>query len=494
MFVDSKPVMRAELHARELELLKYRSASSKITKGSDDPKIFYLLDAFSLVNELTNPWEEEALPAPQYYSLEDTDIYLRAQSNPDEDIEVLQSKNSVSFIASIGHVLSNAPFIRVVNRDFKALNEITKVEEVTRHELHFVCRPFMLDALEDMSKLDIFKSVFSYAYSSILARGTCAMNAKSKTVDNMLCILKHIGDDTLVTPFPDSPSPFRCHRGMINLLNEVFNDTSNWYYHDTRFKPTETPHVFDKICDLITQWTTIHAKYSSKPSVVVFSGFSLGAMMTTVLAPCIHANFVQKRMQPPTIECRTLCGMKMGDQALATYVSQYTPCMNCVSLYDPVSCLPASDEYSHVFPIITVRVHESNARYLAEKDNKYFSYLHDAVNIYFRQNDILRALLNSKVDSLITMAINYLRGKSDNFKRYHLSAEDVIPRLLMNYSIEILKEAPSLYFTFTEQTPKLLCQYFSTDKYAMKYGICPPSKCQFDKEDETSMKWVCSAK
>ena len=91
------------------------------------------------------------------------------------------------------------------------------------------------------------------------------------------------------------------------------------------------------------------------------------------------------------------------------------------------------------------------------------------------------------------MCLNYVMGKSDNFKRYHLSAEEVCPRLLLNYSIEILKSAPSIYFKFSYDSPKILCNYFSSDNYAMKYGICPPTKCQFSEKDANSMKWICRA-
>ena len=349
----------------------------------------------------------------------------------------------------------------------------------------------MLDALEGHGKLDLFKSAASHMYHQILMRNQCSIDAKQSKIENMLCILKHIRDDELVKPLDEAP--FRFHKGMLLLLNTVFNDTTNWHFH-TALHTEEAPNVFDKMRAFIQKWQQLFT--DNKPTAVIFNGFSLGAMMTTVLAPCVHANFVLNKVTPPTIECRTLCGMKMGDEALSLYVSQYTPCVNCISEHDPVSCLPTKSEYSHVFPIVTVRVHDSSARFLQE-DNKleYQAYLKSAMKIFYRETPYLNGLLNSKTDSVIGMCINYLMKKSDNFRRYHLSAEDVMPRLMLNYCVEILKEVPSAYFDFVgTSNPELLCSYFSTNNYAMKYGICPPSKCMFTHKDEQRMKWTCAVR
>ena len=485
---------------RELNMLKFRGVEDELAlkpSESSSTTVNYLLDAFALVDNLTNPIDDEgdmplSLPVErQNYKVNETNEFSVSIVSEDEvegDVEeILESKHPVKLIASLGYVKSNAPFIRIAHREIQ-----DDAGRILKYELHLVSRPFMLNALEGKSKMSLFGSLVNYSWGQLVSSQSYSLDAKSMTVENLLSILQSIRNEELVKPFDDAP--FRCHKGMLDLLNMAFNDSTNWHFHEEGYTTTEVPNIFDKLCNFMMNWQEKYAHFKV-PMTIVCSGFSLGAMMTTILAPCIHFNFVRNGKTPPTVECRTLCGMKMGNEDLAKYMASNTPTVNCISEYDPVSCLPTSREFSHVYPIISVRVHDSTATILKEnRQTDYKRYLQHSVKIFYFEHAYLQGLLNSKVDSLITMCINYLMGKSDNFKRYHLSAEEVIPRLLLNYSIEILHSTPSIYFKFSNDTPKILCNYFSSDNYAMKYGICPPTKCQFSEKDAKSMKWICRVK
>lgn len=495
-------MFKSQSMIRELNMIKFRGVEDELALGPGAVnQINYLLDAFAMVDNLTNPIDDEGdLPASlpdskRNYNVNasnEFNVSIISEDEVENIEEILESRYPVKLIASLGYVKSNAPYIRIAHREIT--NDAGKI---LRCELHFLSRPFMLNALEGKTKRSLFGSLVAYSWNSLWSQITSSqshtLDAKVMNVENLLSILQHIRDDKLVQPFDDAP--FRCHKGMLELLNAVFNDSTNWHFHESGYTTSDVGNVFDKLCNFIVMWQEKYKSYNV-PMTIVFSGFSLGAMMTTILAPCIHYNFTRNGLTPPTVECRTLCGMKMGDKNLATYMANHTPTVNCISEYDPVSCLPTNPEFSHVYPIISIRVHDSTAQIL--KDNRqsdYLKYLQHSVKIFYFEHPYLKGLLNSKVDSLVTMCLNYIMGKSDNFKRYHLSAEEVVPRLLLNYSIEILKSAPSIYFEFSNETPKILCNYFSSDNYAMKYGICPPTKCQFDiKEDAKSMRWICKVK
>lgn len=485
---------------RELNMVKFRGIEDDLAlppSESSATKVNYLLDAFAIVDNLTNPIDDEgdmpvSLPVErQNYKVNESNEFIVSIVSEDEAkgdfSEILESKHPVKLIASLGYVKSNAPYIRIAHREIK-----DDAGRLLKYELHLVSRPFMLNALEGKTKTSLFGSLINYSWRQLVSSKSYNLDAKSTTVENLLSILQYIKDDKLVRPFNDAP--FKCHKGMFDLLNVVFNDSTNWHFHEDGYTTTEVPNIFDKLCNFMMNWQEKYT-HSEVPMTIVCSGFSLGAMMTTILAPCIHFNFKRNGRTPPTVECRTLCGMKMGDKDLAKYVADYTPTVNCISEYDPVSCLPTNPEFSHVYPIISVRVHDSIAQILKEdRETDYRKYLGHSVKIFYFEHAYLKGLLNSKVDSLITMCINYVMGKSDNFKRYHLSAEEVVPRLLLNYSIEIMKSTPSIYFKFSSESPKILCNYFSSDNYAMKYGICPPAKCKFSEKDAESMKWICTVK
>ena len=144
----------------------------------------------------------------------------------------------MKLIASLGYVKSNAPFIRIAHREMR-----DDTGRLLKYELHLVSRPFMLNALEGKTTMSLLSSFLNFVSS----QSSYELDAKSMTVENLLSILQHIRDDKLVTPLDGAP--FRCHQGMLNLLNVVFNDSTNWHFHEDGYTTTEVPNVFDKLCN-----------------------------------------------------------------------------------------------------------------------------------------------------------------------------------------------------------------------------------------------------
>jgi len=476
-----------------------RVAPRALSAGMTDA----LLDAFACVSDLTQP-RADALVDEAEDDLNDRDLRAHSRfyalepaypSLGSEDAQgnyhpVLTEWHEAQFIASVGHVRSNAPFLRVVHRTVRS-NATPRAP--LAHELHFVCRPLELD----LAERGIWGLLRNLGPRSNL-------DPTRKTTMNVINILRLLSDATLVQPWDDAP--FRCHRGLLTLLAQC-STPAWWWYHDAGVQQQmnagtgANPLNLNWICNLIEVWRArCRESDPLTPQLVSFEGFSLGAMQASVLAPCVHAWYVRSKRTPPSMRLVSLCGMRVGDAALVNYVAQHMPAWNVLSQHDPVSRMPSPrGDFRHVAPIILGLVHDDNAKHRLDLELSpsaaYVDYLSNVgLRLFYTADDPeLRAALHTPTPSMFEIVVGFMRNKfgngpSDDFKRYHLSAEDVLPRLVLSYAQAVLNVAPTAYFGDVDAAR--ICAYFDASNYSKKYGICVPYACKFTERD---FKYRCVA-
>jgi hypothetical protein len=178
---------------------------------------------------------------------------------------------------------------------------------------------------------------------------------------------------------------------------------------------------------------------------------------------------------------------------MVDYITNNLSAWNVLSKYDPVSRMPSPQgEFRHIVPIVMGLVHTdgAGARVLLQhgQPDAYTTYLTDYAARLFLVGDEtkdpeLSTVLQQPAPSIYHIVVAFLRNKfgsgpSDDFKRHHLSAEDVLPRLFLSYAQAVLGVQQHLTY-FGEMDAANLCAFFDASNYAKKYGICVPFRCTF---------------
>lgn len=262
---------------------------------------------------------------PAFYSLEE--FVPSVQDDDGDDLLALTPAQGVQICASIGHVMSNWNFVRVVER-----------REGRASHLYFVARPTML--------LDLFRGVFSFQ----TLRSLCALIRPAEfarrcadptrwSTANLLAIASLLRSKARTQTWRGAPLGFTVAAGVLALLEVEVPVFEHDDAYRGAFAARSLPAPAAAFA-LIDRWCELRRRGARGELHVHFEGFSLGGIVSTVLGALVLAREESRGRDRPRrfqVHLTTLCSMRLGDDALAEFVGRRARVINVVSEGDPVS-------------------------------------------------------------------------------------------------------------------------------------------------------------
>jgi hypothetical protein len=388
-----------------------------------------ILKSFLLISQSTEPIMPLDGGSKPYGKCKNSEEWLYPRVEIKGENVIYISEN-YKIIGRIGIVGSNKPFCRVL------ISEDDK-------ELMFVFRPLNLEGVAEFyRKRSVLNPMAWVAASNYYWHGSHAYKDVSGVPDRekLTTVVSAIYTRTAQTLTGD----LKMKKGDVQLCTQMLYKVCD----NSRGKSVKNPmSMYDGVRLFIK-------RYSGRN--VTFTGFSLGAEMATACAMLLSIDQGDraKALNVGSLKLISCCGEAVGNQALVDVLEDKFNHVNIAVENDPVSKIETGSDLVHPSKTVLVRY----------TGNTKIMYANSPYNVEAQQNSMV-------------LFKNYLSGVSDDFKRYHLSAEFLVPLILWEYL------APKNQRVVAKNNNQLLCEWYNSVAYAMKFGICP-KPCAYSKDSQ----------
>ena len=424
-----------------------------------------ILRGMMLINNFTEPLYSEAhnkseLDIPSKTRNFDLGYFRNAKYETEQGEPVIETKDYFIPLCTIGNVNSNAPFARVLlNADISSRGKSAGV--VRPREMCVVCRPLNLESAVELST-GYDKGLLRCATTSVstvcklMTSKSSNIYSNSYNVNNLLAIINAVSSNEV-----DATTGAKLP--MVKIIKRPYS--VRWTAEKEYMKnPFHNQKQTMSMIQAVTK-TYYSLPKSERPNTISFYGFSLGADMANVLSL-----YTRMSIEDPNVRVKLFSaasppsGNKMFVKNLQEKMHSITSVMIDKDPVNRVNDLNILPQYKFSFKACAPR----NAG------------LMNVEGYRLTKNNRLTDNKQPKV-GLWKLIMNYVQGKTDDFKMYHLSAEDLIPRFLIDKEVTRVGKFPATMKSFATlsitKKADVICSWYQNSSASLKCSLCPPSIC-----------------